>query len=138
MHQIHAAAAGLINGILFYILFALVNLEASFLVLIAGWAFFTLLFYLKSATVGKIWTRSCLAAAVLCLVTPLTSRFLPFFYGPQAVLTAKQETISASQAVGSILGGGLANVLTGNAGILIGLVLLLVVYFSLKPARRKR
>ncbi len=138
MRKIHAATAGLINGILLYILVSLVNLEASFFILLAGWAFFTLLFYLKAETAGKIWARSCLSAAVLCLVIPLASWFLPLLYGPQAVLTAKQETLSAGRTAGSMLGGGLVNVLTSNTGILIGLVLLITAYFSLKPARRKR
>lgn len=137
MRLFHAVIAGLATGLLLYFLFALITLKAALFAFIIGWAAFALLFYRKAGSIGKIWSRACLVAAVECLLIPLASWILPFFYGQQAVETAKQSAHAAGKAYGSALGCGLVNVLTGYTGILIGLLLLLMAYFSLRPSRRR-
>ena len=137
MRIFHAVIAGLATGLLLYFLFALITLKSALFAFIIGWVAFAFLFYQKSLSIGKIWSRACLVAAVECLLIPLASWILPFFYGQQAVQTAKQGAQAAGEAYGSTLGGGLVNVLTGYTGILIGLLLLVMAYFSLRPSRRR-
>ncbi len=137
MRVFNAVLAGLVTGILLYFLFALITLKAALLAFSIGWPVFALLFYQDSESVKKIWSKACLVAAVECLVIPLASWILPFFYGQQAVQTAKQGAQEAGQAFGSSMGGGLVNILSGYTGLLIGLFLLLMAYFSLKPSRRR-
>ncbi len=137
MRIFNAAAAGLIAGLLLYLLVSLAAVKASFIIFLASWALFSFLFYNKAASIGAIWLRACLVAAVECLVIPVASWVLPFFYGQQAVQTARQGTQVAGETFGSLLGGGLVNILSGYTGILIGLLLLATAYFSLQPARRR-
>lgn len=138
MRIINAIVAGLVAGLLLYLLTSLATVKAAFLVFLIGWAAFAFLFYRGAESVRKIWARASLAAAVECLIIPLASWILPFFYGQQAVQTAKQGAQAAGQAYGSVLGGGLINLLSGYAGLLIGFLLLATAYCSLKPARRRR
>lgn len=138
MRIFNATAAGMVAGLLLYFLVSLATVKAAFFAFLFGWAAFAFLFYRGAESVGKIWTRACLVAAVECLIIPLASRILPFFYGQQAVQTAKQGAQAAGQAFGSALGGGIVNVLAGYTGILIGFLLLATAYYSLKPARRRR
>ncbi len=137
MRIFNSVLAGLFAGILLYFLFALITLKAALLAFFIGWPVFALLFYQNSESAGKIWSKACLVAAVECLVIPLASWILPLFYGQQAVQTAKQGAQAAGEAYGSSLGGGLVNILSGYTGILIGILLLLMAYFSLKPSRRR-
>lgn len=136
MRVINSVAAGLLTGLLLYFLATLVYAKAAFFVFLIGTVLFAFLFYNNSRTIGSIWTKACLVAALECLVIPLASWILPFFYGQQAVQTAQQGAQAAGEAVGSTLGGGLVNMLTGYTGILIGILLLAIAYFSVKPARR--
>lgn len=138
MKILNAVVAGMVAGLLLYLLVSLATVKAAFFAFLIGWAAFAFLFYRGSESVGKIWARACLVAAVECLIIPLASRLLPFFYGQQAVQTAKQGAHAAGQAFGSAVGGGLVNALAGYTGILIGFLLLVTAYFSLKPARRRR
>lgn len=137
MRIFNAVLAGLLTGILLYFLFALITPKAAPWAFFIGWAVFALLLYQNSYSIGKIWSKACLVAALECLVIPLASWILPFFYGQQAVETAMQDAQAAGQAFGSTLGGGLVNLLSGYTGILIGLLLLIMAYFSLKPSRRR-
>ncbi len=136
MRIINAVIAGLLTGLLLYFLAALASVKAAFYIFVIGTVLFAFLFYRNSRTIGIIWTKACLVAAVECLVIPLASWILPLFYGHQAVQTAQQDAQAASEAIGSTLGGGLVNLLTGYTGILIGILLLAIAYFSVKPARR--
>lgn len=138
MRIFNAAAAGMLAGLLLYFLVSLATVKAAFFAFLIGWAAFAFLFHRSAESVGKIWARACLAAAVECLIIPLASWILPFFYGQQAVQAAKQGAQVAGQAFGSALGGGIVSVLAGYTGILIGFLLLVTAYFSLKPARRRR
>lgn len=138
MRVFNAVVAGMVAGLLLYLLVTLAAVKAAFFAFLIGWAAFAFLFYRRAESVGKIWARACLAAAVECLLIPLASWLLPFFYGQQAVQTAKQGAQAAGQAFGSTVGGGLVGVLAGYTGILIGSLLLITAYFSLKPARRRR
>ncbi|HOV79666.1 MAG TPA: hypothetical protein PK728_06115 [Bacillota bacterium] len=138
MKIFNAALAGLVTGFLLYLLVSLANIGNAFVLFLAGWAIFACLFYRGAGSIKRIWARACLAAAVECLVMPLASWFLPFFYGEQAVLAARQGVEAAGQAFGSALGGGMINILAGYTGLLIGFLLLATAYFSLRPARRKR
>ncbi len=137
MRIFNSILAGLLTGILLYFLFALITLKAALLAFCIGWPVFAILFYQNSYSAGKIWSKACLVAAVECLVIPLATWTLPFIRGQQAVQTAKQGAQAAGQAYGSTLGGGLVNILSGYTGILIGLLLLVMAYFSLKPSRRR-
>lgn len=136
MRILSAVIAGLITGLLFCLFIFLASPAAAFPALLIAWVAFSLLYYRKAESSGKIWARACFIAGVECLAIPLASLFLPFFYGQQAVQAAKQSACSASQAFGAAFGGGLINMLAGSAGILIGLLLILTAYFSLKPVRR--
>lgn len=138
MKIFNAIVAGLIAGLLLYLLVSLTAIKATLPVFLAGWAICAYLFYTNAATVQRIWARACLVLAVECLAIPMASLILPFFYGPQAVQTAMQGAQSAGQAFGSAIGGGVVSVLAGYAGLVIGFVLLATAYFSLRPARRKR
>lgn len=138
MRIFNAIIAGLVTGLLFYLLASLSNLKSAFVVFLFSWAVFAYLFYRGAESVKKIWARACLVAAVECLVIPLASWFLPFFYGEQAVSTARQGVKAAGQAFGSTLGGGLVNILAGYTGLFIGFLLLATAYYSLKPVRRRR
>lgn len=136
MRIFNAVIAGLLTGLLLYFLATLASVKAAFYVFLIGTVLFAFLFYRNSRSVGSIWTKACLVAAVECLVIPLASWLLPLFYGQQAVQTAQQGAQAAGEAFGSTLGGGLVNLLTGYTGILIGILLLAIAYFSVKPARR--
>ncbi|OPX82733.1 MAG: hypothetical protein A4E52_02025 [Pelotomaculum sp. PtaB.Bin013] len=136
MRILSAVIAGLVTGLLFCLLVFLASPKAAFVAFLIAWVAFSLLLYRKAESSGKIWSRACFTAGVECLAIPLASLFLPFFCGQQAVQAAKQSACSASQAFGSAFGGGLINMLAGSAGILIGLLLILTAYFSLKPVRR--
>lgn len=137
MRILSAIFAGLVTGLLLYLLVFLASPKVAFPVFWLAWAVFGLLFYRKAESTGKIWSRACFTAGVECLAIPLAAWFLPFFCGQQAVQAAKQSAFSTSQAIGSACGGGLINMLAGSAGILIGFILLFTAYFSLKPARRR-
>jgi hypothetical protein len=136
MRIFNAVIAGLLTGLLLYFLVALASMKAAFFVFLIGTVLFAFLFYRNARSIGNIWTKACLVAAVECMAIPLASWILPLFYGQQAVQTAKQGAQSAGEAFGSTLGGGLVNLLTGYTGILIGILLLAIAYFSIKPARR--
>ncbi|MCG9968021.1 hypothetical protein L9W92_08125 [Pelotomaculum terephthalicicum JT] len=136
MRILSAVIAGLAAGLLFCLLVFLASPKAAFPAFLIAWFIFSLLFYRKAESSGKIWSRACLAAGAECLAIPLASWFLPFFCGQQAVQAAKQNAYNASQAFGSAFGGGLINMLAGYAGILIGLLLIFIAYLSLKPVRR--
>lgn len=138
MRIFNAVVAGLVAGLLLYLLVSLTTAKAGFFAFLIGWAVFALLFYRRAESVRRIWARASLVAAVECLAIPLASWIMPFFYGHQAVQTAKQGAQAAGQAFGSALGGGMVNIMAGYTGILIGFLLLATAYFSLKPARRKR
>lgn len=138
MRLLNSAAAGLITGLLLYFIITLAAIKTSIFVFLACWAVFAFLFYHKAESISAIWTRACLAAAVECLIIPLTSWVLPFFYGEQAVQAARQGAQDAGQAFGSTLGGGMITMLSGYFGLVIGFLLLTTAYFSLKPARRRR
>ncbi|MDD4170412.1 MAG: hypothetical protein PHD36_09220 [Desulfotomaculaceae bacterium] len=137
MKVISAIAAGLISSLLLCLLVYLVIPKAFLLVLMISWAVFSLLFYQRAKTPGIIWSRACLIAALECLAIPPASRLLPFFCGQQTVQTAKQSAYQAGRDFGAAFGGGLVNLLSGSAGILVGLLLLFIAYYALKPARRK-
>lgn len=137
MRILSAVIAGLVTGLLLCLLVCLASPKAAFPAFWIAWVVFGLLFYRKTDSAGKIWSRACLAAGLECLAIPLASWVLPLFSGQQAVLAAKQSAYSASQAFGAAFGGGLINTLAGAAGILIGFVLLFTAYFSLKPVRRR-
>lgn len=136
MRILNAVLAGLVTGLLLYFLAALASVKAAFYVFLIGTVVFAYLFYRNSRSIGTIWTKACLVASVECLIIPLASWILPLFYGDQAVQAAQQGALAAGEAVGSTLGGGLINLLTGYTGILIGILLLAIAYFSVKPARR--
>ena len=136
MRILNSVLAGLVTGLLLYFLAALASVKAAFYVFLIGAVVFAFLFYHNSRSIGTIWTKACLVAAVEFLIIPLASLILPLFYGDQAVQTAQQGVQAAGEAFGSTLGGGLVNLLTGYAGLLIGILLLAVAYFSVKPARR--
>jgi len=136
MRIFNAVVAGLLTGLLLYFLAALASVKAAFYIFVIGTVLFAFLFYRNSRTIRTIWTKACLVAAVECLVIPLASWILPLFYGSQAVQTAQQGAQAAGEAFGSTLGGGLVNLLTGYTGFLIGILLLAIAYFSVKPARR--
>lgn len=136
MRIFNAVVAGLLTGLLLYFLAALASVKAAFYIFVIGTVLFAFLFYRNSRTIRTIWTKACLVAAVECLVIPLASWILPLFYGIQAVQTAQQGAQAAGEAFGSTLGGGLVNLLTGYTGFLIGILLLAIAYFSVKPARR--
>ncbi|MFX4261987.1 hypothetical protein ACOBQJ_07270 [Pelotomaculum propionicicum] len=136
MRIFNAVIAGLLTGLLLYFLAALASVKAAFYIFVIGTVLFAFLFYRSSRTIGTIWTKACLVAAVECLVIPLASLILPLFYGQQTVQTAQQGAQAAGEAFGSTLGGGLVNLLTGYTGFLIGILLLAIAYFSVKPARR--
>ncbi|MDD4237477.1 MAG: hypothetical protein PHT62_02795 [Desulfotomaculaceae bacterium] len=137
MRIFNAIVAGLIAGLLLYLLVSLATVKAAFLVFLAGWAISTFFFYNNAASLHKIWARACLLLALECLAIPIASWILPFFYGHQAVQSAMQGAQSTGQTVGSIIGGGVVNMLAGYAGLAIGFVLLATAYLSLKPARRR-
>lgn len=136
MRIFNAVVAGLLTGLLLYFLAALASVKVAFYIFVIGTVLFAFLFYRNSRTIGTIWTKACLVAAAECLVIPLASWILPLFYGHQAVQTAQQGAQAAGEAFGSTLGGGLVNLLTGYTGFLIGILLLAIAYFSVKPARR--
>lgn len=138
MRVFNAIVAGLIAGLLLYLLLSLAAIKAALPVFLAGWALCALLFYYNAMSVHRIWSRACLLLAVECLAIPVASWILPVFYGQQAVQTAKQGAQAAGQTVGSVIGGGVVNLLAGYAGLAIGFVLLATAYLSLKPARRRR
>lgn len=138
MRLFNAVLGGLITGFLLYLLTSLASLKSALIIFLISWVVFAYLFYRGADSVKEIWARTCLVAAVECIIIPLASWFLPFFYGEQAVSTARQGVTAAGQSFGSTLGGGLVNILAGYTGLLIGFLLLATAYFSLKPARRKR
>ncbi|HPU35513.1 MAG TPA: hypothetical protein PL078_04380 [Bacillota bacterium] len=138
MRVFNAAAAGLITALLLYLLVSLGNTKVVFYFFLVGWVIFTLIFNHRAESIRKIWARACLTAAVECLIIPVAAQVLPFFYGQQSVQAARQGAFAAGQSVGSAIGGGLVNMLTGYAGVLIGFVLLATAYLSLKPVRRRR
>ncbi|HHU87004.1 MAG: hypothetical protein ACOX86_06885 [Pelotomaculaceae bacterium] len=138
MRIFNAAAAGLIAALLLYFLVSLGNIKAAFYFFLAGWVIFTFIFNRRAESIRKIWARACLTAAVECLIIPVAALLLPFFYGQHSVQAARQGALAAGQTVGSAMGGGIINMLTGYTGILIGFVLLATAYFSLKPVRRRR
>lgn len=138
MRFLNSAAAGLITGLLLYFIITLATINASTIVFLACWAAFAFLFYHKADSISAIWTRACLVVAVECLIIPLASWVLPYFYGEQAVQAARQGAQAAGQAFGSTLGGGMITMLSGYFGLIIGFLLLATAYFSLKPARRRR
>lgn len=135
MKVISAIAAGLIAGLLLCLPVYLAIPKAFLPALLIGWTVFSLLFYQRAKTTGIIWSRACLTAALECLAIPPVSRLLPFLCSQQTIQTAKPNALG--QDFGAAFGGGLVNLLSGSAGILIGLLLLFIAYFALKPARRK-
>jgi hypothetical protein len=134
----NAIVAGLIAGLLLYLLVSLATIKAALPIFLAGWAICAFLFYNNAASAQRIWTRACLVLAVECLAIPAASWILPVFYGHQAVQTAMQGAQSAGRAVGSVIGGGVVSILASYAGLAIGFILLATAYVSLKPARRRR
>lgn len=136
MRIFNAVAAGLLTGLLLCFLALLTIAKAAFYVFVIGTVLFAFLYYRNSRSIGAIWTKACLVAAVECLIIPLASWILPLFYGQEAVMTAQQGAQAAGESFGSVLGGGLVNLLTGYTGILIGIFLLAIAYISVKPARR--
>ena len=137
MRIFNAVAAGLLTGLLLYFLATLAVPKISFYVFVIGTVLFAYLFYRNSRSIGVIWTKACLVAAVECLIIPLASWILPFFYSQEAVMTAQQGARAVGESFGSLLGGGLVSLLTGYTGILIGIFLLAIAYISIKPARRR-
>ncbi len=137
MKVFNAVAAGLLTGLLLYFLASLAIAKAAFYVFVIGTLLFTYLLYCNSRSIGVIWSKACLVAAVECLVIPVASWVLPLFYGQQAVMTAQQGARAVGASFGAALGGGLVSLLTGYTGILIGIFLLAIAYISVKPARRR-
>jgi hypothetical protein len=137
MRILNAIVAGLISGLLLCLLISLA-VKCTLPVFLTMWALSAFIFYHNTTSISKIWARASLALAVECLAIPVATWVFPVFYGQQAVQTAKQGLQSAGQAVGSLIGGSVVNILSGYAGLAIGFVLLATAYLSLKPARRRR
>ncbi|NLJ76851.1 MAG: hypothetical protein GX325_06300 [Peptococcaceae bacterium] len=137
MRMFNAAIAGLLTGFLLYFLAALALPKTAFYVFIPGTVLFAYLFYHNSWSIGQIWSKACLIAAVECLALPLASWILPHIYGQEAVMAAQLDAQRIGESLGAALGGALINLLTSHTGILIGILLLVIAYISIRPARRR-
>ena len=137
MRMFNAAIAGLLTGLLLYFLAALALARIALYVFILGTVLFTYLFYRNSWSIGQIWFKACLVAAVECLAIPLASWLLPHIYGQEAVMAAQLDAQRVGESLGAALGGALINLLTSHTGILIGILLLVIAYISIRPARRR-
>ncbi|MDD3653655.1 MAG: hypothetical protein PHO01_05655 [Desulfotomaculaceae bacterium] len=136
MRMISAVAAGFIINLFLYLLVYLAVPQAPIHAFWIGWALFSLLLYKRAKTYKMIWYRACLIAAVECLAIPPAAWLLPLF-SQQTLPTAKQSAYLKGQEFWSIYGSQLVTLLSGSAGILIGLLLLFIAHYALKPARRK-
>ncbi|OPX84315.1 MAG: hypothetical protein A4E53_04092 [Pelotomaculum sp. PtaB.Bin104] len=138
MIVVSAVLSGLMAGIFLFLLFHLAVPQASFLAFWLGWTIFSLLFYQNASSTKIIWSRACITTAMECLAIPQVSWLLSIFNGQQAVQTAKPIAHLEGLDFGSAFGSCLVNVLSGSAGVLIGLLLLFIAHYALQPARRKR